>query len=145
MRIMVDLNVILDVIQEREPHYTDSAQVVDAVVREFIEGVVASHCVTTLYYVIDKNLPGEESNEALEWLLRHFGVEPAGHLTFQKALALKFPDYEDAVINVLAENAKCDYIVTRNLKDFSHATLPTLSPTQFLVVLKKNFSNDPAD
>ena len=45
---MVDLNVILDVIQHREPHYGDSARVVDAVVRNWVEGIIASHSVTTL-------------------------------------------------------------------------------------------------
>jgi hypothetical protein len=35
---MIDLNVILDVIQHREPHYGDPAQVVDAVSRNQVEG-----------------------------------------------------------------------------------------------------------
>ena len=38
MRILVDLNVIIDVLQNRQPFYEDSARVVDAVARL---GVVA--------------------------------------------------------------------------------------------------------
>jgi predicted nucleic acid-binding protein len=145
MKTMVDLNVILDVIQHREPHYGDSAQVVDAVVRNWVEGIIASHSVTTLYYVIDKNLSKDKSREVIEWALRHFGVEAATHLLLRNALALQFADYEDAVVNALAESADCDYIVTRNVKDFSESTVPVITPTRFLEVLRISLHNEEAD
>jgi predicted nucleic acid-binding protein len=80
MKVMVDLNVLLDVIQQRDPHYVSSAQVVDAVVRNLIEGVVSSHSITTLHYIISKHLSKQKSCEVIRWVLRHFSVEPATHL-----------------------------------------------------------------
>ncbi len=136
MKVMVDLNVLLDVIQHREPHYEDSAQVVDAIVRNHIEGVVPSHSITTLYYIIDKEVSGKKSHEVVRWLLRHFDVESATHLAFSRALSLGYSDFEDGVVDVLAENANCDYIVTRNVADFLSSELSVLTPKQLLCELR---------
>lgn len=38
--ILVDLNVVLDVVQRREPHYQASAGVLDRVVGKHVKGVV---------------------------------------------------------------------------------------------------------
>jgi len=132
MKIMVDLNVVLDVMQHRESHYTHSAQVLDAVVQNVFEGVIPSHSVTTLSYFLSKYLSFKKTRELLQWLLDHFSIEPATHLIFRKALELEFADYEDAVVHALAESARCDCIITRNTEDFAQATVPVFSPTQFL-------------
>lgn len=136
MKVMVDLNVLLDVIQRRHPHYDDSAQVVDAIIRNVIEGILPSHGITTLAYILGQHLSPEKTTEALEWLLKHFSVEPATHLSFRNALALAFADFEDAVVHTLAESANCDFIITRNVDDFVEATLPVVTPTQFLEYLE---------
>lgn len=41
--ILVDLNVLLDVIQKREPHYPASAAVLDKIVRRQVDAVVPAH------------------------------------------------------------------------------------------------------
>jgi len=106
--------------------------VIDAVIGNFIEGVIPSHSVTTLDFITTKYLTREKANEMLQWLLQHFTVEPATQLTFRDALDSDFVDYEDAVVHTLASGANCDAIVTRNTKDFIHATIPVFTPTQFL-------------
>ena len=42
------------------------------------------------------------------------------------------PDFEDMVQYHSARIASTDYIVTRNVKDFTTATIPVLTPAQFL-------------
>lgn len=44
--ILVDLNVLLDVIQQREPHYRASAAVLEEVVRRREEGGLATEAET---------------------------------------------------------------------------------------------------
>lgn len=61
MKVLLDLNVLLDVVQDRIPHYRDSAE-------------------------------------------------------------------------ILAEAARCDYIITRNEPDFLGSPVPVLSPTAFLAI-----------
>ncbi|MCA1780351.1 MAG: hypothetical protein LC637_13535 [Xanthomonadaceae bacterium] len=50
--ILVDLNVILDVVQARRPHYQASANVIDRVVSNYEEGALAEHAVTTVHYLV---------------------------------------------------------------------------------------------
>jgi len=85
MKVLVDLNVVLDVLQHREPHYTDSAKMLDAVLRHVVEGVLPSHSVTTLSYLIDKHTSGDQARDSVQWILDHFQIASATHQTFQAA------------------------------------------------------------
>lgn len=136
MKVMLDLNVLLDIIQHRQPHYADSARVIDAAIRNIVDGSVPAHGVTTLYFVASKHLSRDNAREMLAWLLQHFSIEPATRLTFQTALETDFTDYEDAVVHTLAESAGCDAIITRNVDDFEQASLQIFTPRQFMDHLK---------
>ena len=48
--ILIDLNVLLDVLQKREPFYQASAELLAAVETGQVEGYIAAHSVTTLFY-----------------------------------------------------------------------------------------------
>ncbi|WP_199774239.1 PIN domain-containing protein [Salinibacter altiplanensis] len=52
MTILVDLNVILDVVQRREPHYADSAGLLSKIVEGTVDGAVPGHAITTIYYLV---------------------------------------------------------------------------------------------
>ena len=49
MKVTLDINVLLDVFQKREPHYAASAQVVSMVTSGTLAGVCPAHGLTTLY------------------------------------------------------------------------------------------------
>ena len=55
-RVLVDTNVALDVLLEREPHLAASAAVWDAVEARVVEGYIAAHGVTTIHYLGQKHL-----------------------------------------------------------------------------------------
>ena len=48
MIIAVDINVLLDVFQNRQPHYAASAGVMNLVMQGTLKGVCPSHALTTL-------------------------------------------------------------------------------------------------
>ena len=47
------------------------------------------------------------------------------------------PDFEDAVVASMAEFARCEYIVTRNVSDFVGSPIPAVSPEEFLLIYKE--------
>ena len=51
-QVLIDLNLILDVLQQREPFYLMSARVLACAETGLIEGYVAAHTLTTLFYLI---------------------------------------------------------------------------------------------
>ena len=55
-RVLVDVNVVLDVLTSREPNYDVSAAVWTLVEGDAVEGVVAAHTVTTVHYLVGRHL-----------------------------------------------------------------------------------------
>jgi hypothetical protein len=135
--ILVDLNVIVDVIQQRQPFYEESARVVDAVVRGQAVGWLAAHSITTLFYVINRVRNRETAVTAITGLLDVFTVAAVDDQVIRQALAWGWPDFEDAVQMAAAVQAQADYLITRNSRDFQSGILPVVQPAAFLTLLKQ--------
>ncbi len=130
-RVLLDLNVLLDVIQEREPHYEKAARVLSRVASGEMAGCFPGHGVTTIHYVIKRLLGAEEAEQAVDWILGKLEVVPEEASTFLRARSLEFDDFEDAVVASAAEQAKCDRIITRNIEDFGKSPVTAVTPEEF--------------
>lgn len=53
MKVLVDINVILDVILRREPYFSDSKRIVDCCI-SFVDGYIALHSFATIFYVLNE-------------------------------------------------------------------------------------------
>ncbi|MGH8272222.1 MAG: PIN domain-containing protein, partial [Gammaproteobacteria bacterium] len=98
MLILVDLNVVLDVIQKRAPHYAASAALIEEIVARRIGGALASHAVTTLHYLVGRHQRAKVVDRTVDWLLRHFDIAAVGRPELLRARALGWNDFEDAVV-----------------------------------------------
>ena len=132
---MVDLNVLMDILQKREPFFASAAALCEWGEKEGNVLAVAAHAMTTISYIVRKTAGAKAEEKALKWLLDSFEIVPADALVFRQAMALGLPDYEDAVVTASAEASKCDYIVTRNLPDFAKSTIPAVQPAEFLAMV----------
>ena len=132
--ILVDLNVILDVVQKREPHYGASAAVIDTVVQGRADAALPVHGITTIHYLVQRYQSREIANQAVDWLLRYFRIAPLGHREIMRARALDWNDFEDAVLAAAAESMGCSVIVTRNVKDFREGSIPAMLPEEYLLI-----------
>lgn len=54
MKIMLDLNVLLDVFQRRVPHFKYSSMVVKEVLKHTVHGFLPAHGLTTIHYILTK-------------------------------------------------------------------------------------------
>ncbi len=132
MNVMVDLNIFLDVFQNRKPHYSHSSKILSKVLNRELTGVVASHMITTLYYLTSRFSGKTRALEIIDWLLEHFEVEGADKESFLQSRSFHMKDFEDAVVASCAKNSNCDYIITRNISDFKTSPVPALLPNDFL-------------
>jgi predicted nucleic acid-binding protein len=135
VKVLLDLNVLLDVIQEREPHYTASAAVLDRIAAGEIEGAVPGHALTTVYYLVSRFADGERADQAVDWLLDLLEVVPESREVFLRARGLPIPELVDAVVAAAAAHAGCDRIVTRNVGDFGDIDPPAVTPVELEVEL----------
>src|SRR5688572_11758690 len=98
MKIAVDLNVLLDVAQNRTPHYQASEEVLRRARLGEFEAVLPGHALTTLHYVLEKWSGTALADQTIDGLLTGFTIHPADTAVFKRARALSLPDFEDAVV-----------------------------------------------
>ena len=134
-RVLVDVNIFLDVIQQREDFYADSAGVLDAVAYKEIEGLLAAHSATTLFYILSRALGQTTAVYHLNHILSDFTIAALDDATIRQALAWGWRDFEDAVQMAAAMQAHVDYVVTRNPKDYETQPVPVLQPSGLLALL----------
>jgi len=132
LKVIIGLNVVLDVLQEREPFYEASASLLAAVETGKIEGYLAAHSVTTLFYLIQKSKSSADARAMITNLLQFLKVAPVNQSTIEQSLNLDYRDFEDAVQMITAIQCKADYLITRNIKDYKPALLPVIQPVDFL-------------
>lgn len=132
---MIDTNVILDVLLNREPFFQHSAQVLDRAEKGEYTGLICATTVTTLFYLARRELGTEQAIEKLRDLIAIFSIASVNRSVIEAALAEPTSDFEDSVLNQAAITSGADCIVTRNEADFSGSSLMVYSPAQFLASL----------
>lgn len=136
MRWLVDVNVVLDVLADREPWADHSARVLAHVEHGRATGCVAAHTVTTLHYLLSRHRDQEAAREHVRTLLRLFEVAPVDEDRLLQALDLGLRDFEDAVQAACALREGVDVLVTRNESDFAGIGVEVLSPVRLLARLR---------
>ena len=134
-RILVDVNVILDVLLERRPYADASAAVWAAVEKGRIEGLLSAHALTTIHYLVRKEKGAAGTKRILSDILRVFGVAAVDGAVIQEALQLPCSDFEDAVTAAAARGAGCASVVTRDPKGFRGSPVQALTPEMAIQLL----------
>jgi predicted nucleic acid-binding protein len=134
-RVLFDLNILLDVLQERKEFYDFSARLLACAETGLIQGWLAAHSVTTLFYLITKDCSPEQARVSITSLLQFLKIAPVDQNTIEQALNLPYRDFEDAVQVVSALQIHADYLVTRNLRDYQPAPLTVIQPVDLLAIL----------
>ena len=135
IRVLVDINVVLDVMLDRQPHAEASFAVWEAIETHAAEGLLSAHAFTTIYYLMQRGVSAVTAERAIGTLLRIFGVAAMDQGVIQDGWDWRLDDFEDAVTASAAQRAGCSYIVTRDPKGFRGSPVPYLSPGAVLPLL----------
>lgn len=136
--ILFDTSVVLDVLLDRQPHVAASAAVWAAVEAHRSEGMLAAHAITTIHYLIRKELGAIKARRTPSAILRAFGVAAVNSVVVHEALQLPFSDFEDAVTAAAARLAGCQFIVTRDPRGFRGSPIPAIMPEALMPLLDRN-------
>lgn len=135
MKLLLDVNVLLDALLDRKPHSAASGAVWNSVERRKCDAVLGAHSITTIHYLISKESGAVKAKQTIGLLLSVFGIAPVNEKTIREALRLDWPDFEDAVTAATAASAGCDAIVTRDPKGFSLSPIRVLTPESAAALL----------
>lgn len=134
-RVLLDIDVVLDVLATREPFADDAEAVLRHVEAHSIEGLVAAHTITILHFLLAKHLGNAKTRKVLTDLLHVVRVIPIDEDRVRHALALNWTDFGDAVQAACAEKAEADYLVTRDKKGFQKSPVKTVTPAELLALI----------
>ena len=132
MKLLIDGNILLDVLQKRGPHYEDSVKVWKMCETDLAEGYVSALTFLNLVYVMRKELDAEKIEEVLQKMSLIFSFEDLTASDINTAAGMKWDDFEDAVQAATAKRIHADHIITRNVKDFKKSEVVAFTPTEFL-------------
>ncbi len=135
IRALIELNIILDVAQNRQPFLADSRRVLESADAGLFEGLLSAHSVTTLFYLLARYGSPAAARVALTEYLQFLAVATVDQHTIEQALHLSYDDFEDAVAMMTAVHARAQFVVTRNPDHFKRGPLPALTPIEFLAIL----------
>lgn len=132
MVLLIDTNIILDVLLDRPEFIKDSSMIWKLCETDRIKGYVSTLTFANLVYVMRKQLDSEKIKEVYQKLNLIFEFTDFSTSDLAKAAELKWKDFEDAVQSVIAERVHVDYIITRNVRDFSKSKVMAFTPSELL-------------
>jgi predicted nucleic acid-binding protein len=135
LKVLLDTNIVLDVLLERQPYLLAANKLMAAAETSQISGYLAATTVTTIYYLCAKTSSSRDAKKAVDKLLKIFNIAPVNRSVLHAALTSAFKDYEDAVLHEAGVRSGVDCIVTRNVKDFSKASVTVYKPDDLVTIL----------
>ena len=132
MTLLLDTNVIVDVLAEREPFFREAAAVWKLCETKQVEGFISALSFANITYVLRKELSPYQIEEVLKILGLIFDIAGLGREDLTKAAQLHWSDYEDALQYETAVRVRAEYIITRNTKDFEGVDVTAITPENFL-------------
>lgn len=131
MRIFIDVNIVLDVLLKRESFFENSAKVM--AICKTKKSALAPHTISNIFFITRKEYTSKERKTILLEILEYMDIVPTGKHQITQALKNdEIDDFEDALQIECAKEFNADYIVTRNIPDFSGSGIEALSPTDFI-------------
>lgn len=133
VKVFLDTNIILDLIQRRDG-YVYAAQIMQKAEEGMYSLYTSTLSMVNIAYILRKFYRGERLYQLLNELKGVVGVISVSSDAYLRALQSKAVDFEDAVQLFSAVEEGMDCVVTRNVQDFIRDILPIYSPQEFLAI-----------
>ena len=132
MKVLLDINVVLDVLLNRVPWVSEAAAIWDAHGAGQVAAHVAAFTIPTAFYIVRRQGDLQRAQDGVRLCLESLEIIPTNRSTLESAQQQSGADYEDNVQVASAIEAQLDAIVTRDPAGFAHSPIEVLTPAQLL-------------
>ena len=133
MKILVDTNVILDVLLERQNFITDYQSALEKAISRGDRLYFSSSAATDVYYLIRKQTGDKViALNAIKQMAEFLTFAEVNENCILAATSSKLSNFEDAIVDAVASYVKADCILTRNLDDFKNANNKAIDHSSFI-------------
>ena len=132
MKLFIDTNIVLDLLQYREPWIHDTIVLFQLATEKKVELIVTDLTIVNVVYVAGKNFDKKKLYETLLDFKKLVSVVSIGDEYIEQALKSDSTDFEDATQYYAAKREQVDYILTRDINGFKTSEIPIMNVTEFL-------------
>ena len=132
MIVVIDNNIVLDALLERES-FNDAAEKVLLACAGDYTGCLTANSLTDIFYVLAKLTGAAQAKQSVRKLVELFEIISVSETDCINALEMDLDDFEDALLLACAEKAGVEYIISRDAKFSGEGTsVSVISPAEFL-------------
>jgi predicted nucleic acid-binding protein len=135
-RVFLDTNIVIDLLAQRMPFYTEAAKLFSLADKNEIKLSISALCLADTNYILSRHLPPAEVRVILRKFKVLVNVLPFDDKIADLTLNSDFYDFEDAIQYYTATANEQELIITRNQPDFKESKLPVMTAGEFLASLK---------
>jgi predicted nucleic acid-binding protein len=133
VKVLLDTNVVLDLMLEREPWRAAAVAIAQADADGHLQAHVCASSITDIYYISRKLAGAERARIIVRTCLARLHVVSVTADLLQAAERRGGSDFEDDLQIEGAVLAHLDAIVTRDPEGFVGSSVPVLTPADLLV------------
>lgn len=137
MRVLLDTNVVLDLLLDRQPWSSSLAPLIHATSAGEVEVWIAGTTITNVFYVARKLVGLDRARAITAACLENFRIAAVGEAVLRDAISLAGKDFEDDVQIAAARSAGLDGVLTRDPKGFASCPVAVWDPQAFNALLAR--------
>lgn len=136
MKIQLDTNLVIDILENRRPHVLESAALLNYALTYHHQLFITANSVDNIAYILRKKISPEGLNKGFSKFFRSVDILPVDRSIILNALSAQWKDLEDAIQYYAALAANVDLIATRDVAGFEEQKIKVLNPAESLKFLE---------
>lgn len=140
MKIFVDANILISVLNKEYPLFTHSARILSLSGNNNFEIYTSPICLAIAFYFAEKKYKTKPAREKIALLCQHIFIAPTTGSVVENTISnKKINDFEDGLEYYSAIESNCSYIITEDKNDFYFSEIPVMNSKTFFekIVAKK--------
>ena len=132
MKIFLDANVLVSVLNKEYPLFTYSSRILSLASHQKFEVYTSPLCLAIAFYFAEKKHKSQLAKQKIDLLCQYIKIAPNSAKGVFDTLSNKsIHDFEDGLEYYAAESADCKCIITEDIEDFYFAGIEVLNCQEF--------------
>ncbi len=141
-RVFVDSDIIIDVLAKREEFFENSSIILELMKDRIIKGHTSPVIIANINYMLTKYGNRKIARESVKKLLKYISVLTITEEIIIDAVNCKMKDFEDAIQFYTALDNKIDFLITRNVDDYTEKkNIEIMEPSEFVKIFNELNNN----
>lgn len=138
MKVLLDTNIIMDALQERQPFASAAKEILLCAENGQFDCFLTANAITDIFYLYSRVRDLESARKVLDFLLKSYKIISVTHEDCVAAMSIPIQDFEDALVSACAQKTEMNYIISRDKKYRQESSpVKVIEPKDFLETFAK--------